>query len=62
MAPLTGPITMPRLGVSSPALNLTAATRQDLIINPSPNTIIPRSQENDLKIELLIAYKYIQDI
>ena len=62
LAPFTGPMTAPRSGVSSPALNSTSATRQDLIVNSSPNTIIPQSQENDLEIKLLMASDHVRDV
>ena len=36
-----------RSGVSSPALNPTPATRQDLTVNPSPDTLVPPGQGVD---------------
>ena len=62
LARFTGPMTAPRSDVSSPALNPTSATRQDLIVNPSPDTIVPQSQENDLEIELLMASNHVRDV
>lgn len=51
----------PRI-TSSPALNPTSATRQDPIVNPTPNAIVPQSQENDLELELLMASGYVRDV
>ena len=62
LTPLTGPVTAPRSGVSSPAPNPTSAPTQDLPVNPGTNTIVPQSHENDLEVELLAAAKHVRDV
>ena len=62
LTPITARMTTSRSGVSSPAQNPTSATTQDLTVNPSPNTTVPRSQENDLEVELLAAHEDVQDV
>ena len=62
LTPFTGHVTAPRSGVSSPAPNLTSAPTQDLPVNPSPNPVVPQSQENDLEVELLVAHDHIRDV
>ena len=62
LTPFTGNVTAPRSGVSSPVPNLTSAPTQDLPVNPSPDTVVPRSQENDLEVELLVAHDHVRDV
>ena len=62
LTPLTGHVTAPRSGVSSPAPNPTSAPTQDLPVNPGPNTIVPQSHGNDLEVELLAAAKHVRDV
>lgn len=47
LTPFTGHMTASRSGVSSPALNPTPATRQDLTVNPRPDTLVPPGQGVD---------------
>lgn len=47
LTPFTSHMTTSRSGISSPALNPTTATRQDLTVNPSPDTLVPPGQGVD---------------
>ena len=61
LTPFTGPIPALRSGVSSLALNPTSATRQDLTVNLSPNTIVPPGQGDDLATDLSMASDHVRD-
>ena len=65
LTPFTGQMTASRSGVSSPALNPTPATRQDLIVNPSPDTLVPPGQRGGSATdpsELSMASDHVQDV